>query len=334
MIGSEVGLYLNMVRGALYKKFPSLWRCVASPDERKHIIGLVPHNSHALSSCITLLKASEVMEIIKGIGDRYKRTSVQNILKETSTFINKDDIEDNNEIKRIIDLPIIEATFKPTPAAIYDVKNKRVRTFPLFFPPTSNNINEEIIPIVLDIASEKMRLRDCFTWNIWGLLKLSNFLDTDISIEAYAELLCDDLAFPSEYFAPKIISSMNDQISTHKQLLEVFSRKYNEREKRVVIKLDIYVGEIRLQDQFEWDILDSTNSPEQFAVSLVNELGLSLEFIPRIIVDIRCQLNWYKSMYSQQDQQYLPPISFPGLRNPEYLDSWTPSITKNTYNPR
>ncbi|KAF1743431.1 hypothetical protein MXB_3333 [Myxobolus squamalis] len=131
MIGSEVGFYLNMVRGALYKKYPSLWRRVATPEERKRIIDLVPQNSHAISSCITLLKSAEVMSIIKGMGDRYKRGSFLSILKETSYVMNSIDESQIPEIERVIDVPIIEPSFELTPPVIYELDNKRVRSFPL-----------------------------------------------------------------------------------------------------------------------------------------------------------------------------------------------------------
>ena len=38
------------------------------------------------------------------------------------------------------------------------------------------------------------------------------------------------------------------------------------------------VGAKHLVDQFEWDITDPTNSPELFAETYANELGLAGEF--------------------------------------------------------
>ena len=37
MIGAEVGNYLRMFRGKLYKRFPGLWRRTASEEEREYI---------------------------------------------------------------------------------------------------------------------------------------------------------------------------------------------------------------------------------------------------------------------------------------------------------
>lgn len=71
MIGSEVGNFLRMFRGSLYKKYPSLWRRLATLDERKQIVQLgLGHNSIATN--VTLLRASEVDEILEGKDEKYK----------------------------------------------------------------------------------------------------------------------------------------------------------------------------------------------------------------------------------------------------------------------
>jgi SWI/SNF-related matrix-associated actin-dependent regulator of chromatin subfamily B protein 1 len=44
------------------------------------------------------------------------------------------------------------------------------------------------------------------------------------------------------------------------------------------VQLDIIVGSMKLDDQFEWDIDDVNASPEQFAEVYVKELGLGGEF--------------------------------------------------------
>ena len=72
MIGSEVGHYLNLMKGALYKKFPSLWRRYPTIQERKQLLTLdIGYNSMSNSN-IMFVKASEIDEILKGIGERYK----------------------------------------------------------------------------------------------------------------------------------------------------------------------------------------------------------------------------------------------------------------------
>lgn len=43
-------------------------------------------------------------------------------------------------------------------------------------------------------------------------------------------------------------------------------------------QLDITVGSMKLDDQFEWDIDNTMTSPEQFAEIYAQELGLAGEF--------------------------------------------------------
>lgn len=42
------------------------------------------------------------------------------------------------------------------------------------------------------------------------------------------------------------------------------------------LQLNIHVGNISLVDQFEWDMSESDNSPEDFAQTLCAELGVYL----------------------------------------------------------
>lgn len=67
---------------------------------------------------------------------------------------------------------------------------------------------------------------------------------------------------------------------------------------RILIKLDIIVGAMKLDDQFEWD-LDNTNaSPEDFADVYTQELGLCGEFKTAIAHSIREQVQTYqKSLF-------------------------------------
>jgi hypothetical protein len=58
MIGSEVGNYLRLFRGALYKKYPGLMRRTLSNEERKRMIEM-GHSQHVTSSTISLLLTKE-----------------------------------------------------------------------------------------------------------------------------------------------------------------------------------------------------------------------------------------------------------------------------------
>ena len=62
-------------------------------------------------------------------------------------------------------------------------------------------------------------------------------------------------------------------------------------DQRVIIKLNIHVGNISLVDQFEWDLSDERNQPEEFAKKLCADLSLGGEFVTAIVYSIRGQVS-------------------------------------------
>ncbi|KAK0236295.1 hypothetical protein EDD85DRAFT_771720 [Armillaria nabsnona] len=108
---------------------------------------------------------------------------------------------------------------------------------------------------------------------------------------------------------------------------------------RIVIKLDIIVGAMKLDDQFEWDIENPHASPEGFADIYVQELGLGGEFRTAIAHSIREQVQAYqKSLFLvghpsdgtpiQDDElrtSFLPDLSS-GARALDQVPSFTPML--------
>jgi SWI/SNF-related matrix-associated actin-dependent regulator of chromatin subfamily B member 1 len=107
---------------------------------------------------------------------------------------------------------------------------------------------------------------------------------------------------------------------------------------RIIIKLDIIVGSMRLDDQFEWDIDNFKASPEQFAELYAKDLGLNGEFCTAIAHSIREQVQTHqKSLFligrpsdgSIQDEDlrsaFLPSIS-EGARTMDQVHSFTPVL--------
>lgn len=71
MIGSEVGHQMGLMKGALYKKFPSLWRRPPTIEERRILLSLnVGYNSMSNSN-IMLVKEGEIEKIFKGFGEKF-----------------------------------------------------------------------------------------------------------------------------------------------------------------------------------------------------------------------------------------------------------------------
>uniref|UniRef100_A0A8D3EBE5 SWI/SNF Subunit INI1 DNA binding domain-containing protein n=1 Tax=Scophthalmus maximus TaxID=52904 RepID=A0A8D3EBE5_SCOMX len=278
MVGSEVGNYLRMFRGSLYKRYPSLWRRLASVEERKKIVA----SSHGewlcfslelgmVTTSVTLLKASECEEIFEGNDEKYKAVS---ITTEPPAYLSFDDHD---------------------PAVIHENAAQV----------------EALVPIRLDMEIDGQKLRDAFTWNMNEKL---------MTPEMFAEILCDDLDLNPLAFVPAIASAIRQQIESNPTdgMLE------EQADQRVIIKLNIHVGNISLVDQFEWDMSEKENSPESFALKLCSELGLGGEFVTTIAYSIRGQLSWHQRTYAFSENP-LPTIEI-AIRNTGDADQWCPLL--------
>ncbi|XP_078064238.1 SWI/SNF-related matrix-associated actin-dependent regulator of chromatin subfamily B member 1 [Mustelus asterias] len=138
--------------------------------------------------------------------------------------------------------------------------------------------------------------------------------------EMFAEILCDDLDLNPLTFVPAIASAIRQQIDSYPtdSILE------DQSDQRVIIKLNIHVGNISLVDQFEWDMSERENSPEKFALKLCSELGLGGEFVTTIAYSIRGQLSWHQRTYAFSENP-LPTVEI-AIRNTGDADQWCPLL--------
>ncbi|KAL9090807.1 MAG: hypothetical protein Q9159_001748 [Coniocarpon cinnabarinum] len=160
---------------------------------------------------------------------------------------------------------------------------------------------EQLAPIRLDIEFEKLRLRDTFTWNI---------TDQVVNPQTFVAGLIEDFKLPSEahnHFLREAHKSLVEQIEDfhpHPAIVDdaldsTFPyAAYKNDEIRVQIKLNITIGQHQLTDQFDWDINNSTNSPEQFARQMARDMSLSGDFTTAIAASIHEQIQPYtKALY-------------------------------------
>uniref|UniRef100_A0A8C1UEP5 SWI/SNF related, matrix associated, actin dependent regulator of chromatin, subfamily b, member 1a n=1 Tax=Cyprinus carpio TaxID=7962 RepID=A0A8C1UEP5_CYPCA len=283
MIGSEVGNYLRMFRGSLYKRYPSLSRRLATVEERKKIVAsshgkcdftqcfVLDHGYTTLATSVTLLKASEVEEIFEGHDEKYKAVSIST---EPPAYLSFDDHD---------------------PAVIHENATQP----------------EILVPIRLDMEIDGQKLRDAFTWNMNEKL---------MTPEMFAEILCDDLDLSPLTFVPAIASAIRQQIESY----PTDSILDEQMDQRVIINLNIHVGNISLVDQFEWDMSEKENSPETFALKLCSELGLGGEFVTTIAYSIRGQLSWHQRTYAFSENP-LPTVEI-AIRNTGDADQWCPLL--------
>ncbi|KAL8906803.1 MAG: hypothetical protein Q9207_001791 [Kuettlingeria erythrocarpa] len=151
---------------------------------------------------------------------------------------------------------------------------------------------EELVPIRLEIEWDKIRLRDTFTWNLH---------DRITDPRSFSEGLVEDFRLPPEQCGPivdQVHSSIQEQIRDYHP--HVYIREealdphlpywaYKDDEMRITIKLNITIDQQTLVDQFEWDINNPMNCPEDFARSMTRDLALAGEFTTAIAHSIREQ---------------------------------------------
>jgi len=188
---------------------------------------------------------------------------------------------------------------------------------------------EELIPVRLDIELEKMRLRDTFTWNLH---------DNTIPRKLFVETLVEDFQIPFEN-RPYVINQVHRELE--EQLEDYYPQVYpsgipaipelpywahKNDDMRMIVKLNITVGHITIIDQFEWDINNPENSPENFAYQMAKDLSLSGEFTTAIAHSIREQTQLYvKALYLSNYEFDGRPIEDPDIRD-GLMASPAPSI--------
>ncbi|CAO2654192.1 Nn.00g109250.m01.CDS01 [Neocucurbitaria sp. VM-36] len=160
---------------------------------------------------------------------------------------------------------------------------------------------EELVPVRLDIELDRLKLRDTFTWNLHD--RVTNPI-------LFAQTLVEDFQIPPE-LRQNVMHQIDREI--HEQIQDYYPHAffddepldphqpysaYKNDEMRILIKLNITIGQHTLVDQFEWEINNPLNAPEEFAQQMAADLSLSGEFTTAIAHSIREQCQMFtKSLY-------------------------------------
>lgn len=160
---------------------------------------------------------------------------------------------------------------------------------------------EELVPVRLDIELDRLKLRDTFTWNLHDRV-------TDPIL--FAQTLVEDFQIPPE-LRQNIVLQVDREI--HEQIQDYYPHAffddepldsqqpysaYKNDEMRILIKLNITIGQHTLVDQFEWEINNPVNAAEEFARQMAADMSLSGEFTTAIAHSIREQCQMFtKSLY-------------------------------------
>ncbi|ROT35907.1 SNF5-domain-containing protein [Sodiomyces alkalinus F11] len=192
--------------------------------------------------------------------------------------------------------------------------------------------HEELVPVRIDVDWDKIRLRDTFTWNLH---------DRIVHPEIFAQNFLEDMGLDptDKALLEPVLHQMHDQLMDFYPFVysdedaldpELPYWAYKNDEMRMLVKLNITIGQHTLVDQFEWDINNPLNSPEEFATSMSRELSLSGEFTTAIAHCIREQTQLFtKSLYSVGH-----PFDGRPLEDPDLINAFLPSPLPSVFRPQ
>ncbi|AJV47718.1 Sfh1p [Saccharomyces cerevisiae YJM451] len=126
-----------------------------------------------------------------------------------------------------------------------------------------------MIPITLDIEHMGHTIKDQFLWN---------YNDDSISPEEFASIYCKDLDMTSATLQTQIANIIKEQLKD----LENIAATEIMSDLHVIINLTCNLQDRFFEDNFQWNLNDKSLTPERFATSIVQDLGLTREFIPLI----------------------------------------------------
>ncbi|KAI6219815.1 hypothetical protein M3Y99_01638900 [Aphelenchoides fujianensis] len=317
-IGAEVGQFLKYGRGHLYKRFPQLYKRPATQAEKKQIQELGVSNAYTHST-VMLLKAHEVDDLFEGQEEKFRggaqpsfsdQPRPAHALKQTGGWASQQVVNGSHHLESVpCATPLAHGRGRPSNRAFAcpaddDGAYKKALE--------NAESAVELVPIRLDMELDNIKLRDTFCFN-----KNEKLITPDM----VADAICEDLELPKGSFLPAIAQSIVQQLESHSEV----PIPQTATDQRVVIKLNIHVGNQSLVDQFEWDISDETNSPEEVALRLCSDLGLGGEFAAAVAYSIRGQLAWNKKTYAFSESPLLPVTDSP-FRNPTDADNWGPFL--------
>lgn len=160
-----------------------------------------------------------------------------------------------------------------------------------------------LIPIRVEFETETHRIRDCFVWNANELL---------ITPEKFASVFCADLDLPQRPWVETVANQMRAQIEEHEAVATMDLSPIVDfsmapalslpspdmggmmiPDCRVILSIDVQIATHHLIDHIEWD-LHSHLTPEEFAIQLCGDLGLSGEAPPLVAHAIHEELIKHK----------------------------------------
>ncbi|QPG76755.1 hypothetical protein FOA43_004149 [Brettanomyces nanus] len=184
---------------------------------------------------------------------------------------------------------------KPAPT------NRQKTVFTEFALLTNLSVAEQNVPLRIKVDTNGVSVRDLLIWNINEKL---------ITPELFASVMCEDLDLPKSV-ENSLVSQIEDQLKGYRELMATpIPLLQQEKEFHVILDLSINLGEQFYSDRIEWNLLDSLVTPEMFAENVVEDMGLSREFVNAIAFSIYDELMKIRRDLIENPQQI-----------PQYADS-------------
>ncbi|KAI0402594.1 SNF5-domain-containing protein [Xylaria palmicola] len=193
--------------------------------------------------------------------------------------------------------------------------------------------HEELVPVRLDVDYDKIKLRDTFTWNLHERI---------VPPELFALQLLEDMTIKPPLMQPvydEVLKQLHEQLNDFYPFVfsdedaldpELPYSAWKNDEMRILVKLNITIGTHTLVDQFEWEINNPLNSPEEFAASMSKDLALTGEFTTAIAHCIREQTQLFtRSLYSVGH-----PFDGRPIEDPDLVAAFLPSPLPNVFRPQ
>ncbi|KAK9467276.1 hypothetical protein V1512DRAFT_260834 [Lipomyces arxii] len=129
---------------------------------------------------------------------------------------------------------------------------------------------EILIPIRINLDLGAYRLSDFFLWNLSEQL---------ITPEQFSQIMCSDLDIPQHPYAPQISNAIKTQIEEYAPVATI---DLPAGIQNVIVNMSLHLAKHLYEDKFEWDLASSEFTPERFAKTIVEDMGLAGEFYPAI----------------------------------------------------
>ncbi|KAA8910571.1 hypothetical protein TRICI_004095 [Trichomonascus ciferrii] len=129
---------------------------------------------------------------------------------------------------------------------------------------------ELLIPVRFNMEYDNYKITDFIMWNV---------NEEVMTPDMFGMITCSDMDLPIG-LSSAISNTIKNAISEYTELANI--KLPTDTGLHVVIHLSVNLDKQLYEDKFEWDLSSDELSPEAFAKSVVQDMGLSGEFYPAI----------------------------------------------------